>query len=206
MLRAHVRLLALGGLSCIKLDILDADDPYRQCNEDHVCDADENQIACPSDCVWKDETGEGPAAAVCASCTRTTPSAPRTARPAAATRRARPARRSRARATARPAPTTRVSAGTAFAASPRRDGGHGRRPHERAELQGLAFPMERRGRQCGWTRSCAPLHPRSTASRTHEARPSGVGLSGHAVSPASRSHLPLHGTKEPQHGTAQSLR
>ncbi|MBZ5709413.1 DUF4215 domain-containing protein [Nannocystis pusilla] len=39
--------------------------PPWQCNNDFVCDADENQVSCPSDCVWRDETGEGPAAAVC---------------------------------------------------------------------------------------------------------------------------------------------
>lgn len=67
-MRVDVRLgllLALGGLSCLKIDFPPADDPYWQCNEDHVCDADENQVVCPSDCVWRDETGEGPAAAVC---------------------------------------------------------------------------------------------------------------------------------------------
>ncbi|SFF51196.1 hypothetical protein SAMN02745121_09246, partial [Nannocystis exedens] len=30
--------------------------PPWQCNDDFVCDPDENQEVCPSDCVWRDET------------------------------------------------------------------------------------------------------------------------------------------------------
>ncbi|WAS93129.1 DUF4215 domain-containing protein [Nannocystis punicea] len=68
MTRAPVRLgllCLLGSLSCLKSDFPSADDPRWKCNEDFVCDPDENQVACPSDCVWSDATGEGPAAAVC---------------------------------------------------------------------------------------------------------------------------------------------
>ena len=67
-MRVHVRLgllLVFGGVSCLKSDFPPADDPHWQCNEDFVCDADENQVVCPSDCVWKEETGEGPGAGVC---------------------------------------------------------------------------------------------------------------------------------------------
>ncbi|WP_434422235.1 DUF4215 domain-containing protein [Nannocystis pusilla] len=39
--------------------------PPWQCNDNFVCDPDENQDSCPSDCVWTEATGEGPAAAVC---------------------------------------------------------------------------------------------------------------------------------------------
>ncbi|SFF32507.1 Myxococcus cysteine-rich repeat-containing protein [Nannocystis exedens] len=66
--RMRVRLglvLTLGGLSCLKSDFPPAEDPHWQCDEDHVCDPDENQVACPSDCVWSEATAEGPAAAVC---------------------------------------------------------------------------------------------------------------------------------------------
>ncbi|MBZ5715166.1 DUF4215 domain-containing protein [Nannocystis pusilla] len=68
MLRVHVRLgclLVLSCLSCLKSDFPPADDPSWQCNQDRVCDPDENQVSCPDDCAWSEATGEGPAAAVC---------------------------------------------------------------------------------------------------------------------------------------------
>jgi cysteine-rich repeat protein len=68
MLRGHVRLgllLVLGGVSCLRSDFPPADDASWQCNQDLVCDPDENQVSCPDDCVWSEATGEGDSAEVC---------------------------------------------------------------------------------------------------------------------------------------------
>ncbi|MCY1072565.1 DUF4215 domain-containing protein [Nannocystis sp. RBIL2] len=54
-------LLALVFTACAR----EPEHPPWQCNDNFVCDPDENQEVCPSDCVWRDETGEGPGAAVC---------------------------------------------------------------------------------------------------------------------------------------------
>jgi hypothetical protein len=39
--------------------------PPWQCNQDLVCDPDENQVSCPDDCVWSEATGDGDAEEVC---------------------------------------------------------------------------------------------------------------------------------------------
>ncbi|MDC0666683.1 DUF4215 domain-containing protein [Nannocystis radixulma] len=68
MARAHLKfglLLGLGGLSCLRGEFPAPDDSQWDCNQDRVCDPNENQLKCPDDCVWSEATGEGDAEGVC---------------------------------------------------------------------------------------------------------------------------------------------
>ncbi|MDC0666680.1 DUF4215 domain-containing protein [Nannocystis radixulma] len=53
--------LALVVITCAR----ESEHPPWQCNQDRVCDPDENQDSCPDDCVWSEATGEGDAEGVC---------------------------------------------------------------------------------------------------------------------------------------------
>ncbi|WP_434422234.1 DUF4215 domain-containing protein [Nannocystis pusilla] len=66
----HARLDLLSARTCLFALLLtrcagEPEHPPWQCNVDFVCDTDENQRVCPSDCVSSEAAGQGSAAAVC---------------------------------------------------------------------------------------------------------------------------------------------